>query len=34
MIKWTKSPRVTRAVLFLGAIASFAVASGAGTRWG
>ncbi len=34
MTKWSKNPRMTRVVLFLGAIASFAVASGAGTRWG
>ena len=34
MIKWTNNPRVVRVVLFLGAIASFVVTSGAGTRWG
>jgi hypothetical protein len=34
LFKWSKSPRTFRVVLFLGAIASFVVAAGAGTRWG
>jgi len=34
MIKWIKSARTFRVVLFLAAIASFVVAAGAGTRWG
>jgi len=33
MIKWTKSHRVARVALACAAIASFAIASGAGTRW-
>ena len=33
MIKWHKNPRVARVALFLGAIAAFAIGSGAGTRW-
>jgi hypothetical protein len=32
--KWSKNPRLVRVVLILGAIASFAAAAGAGTRWG
>ena len=34
MTNLTKNPRAWRATLFLAAIASFAVTSGAGTRWG
>jgi len=34
MIKWTRNPRALRAALFLAAVGSFAVTSGAGTRWG
>ena len=34
MIKWTKNRRALRAMLFLAAIGSFAITSGAGTRWG
>ena len=34
VIKWKNSPRVLRVAMFLAAIAAFAVASGAGTRWG
>jgi hypothetical protein len=33
MIKWTRNHRVARVVMACAAIASFAVASGAGTRW-
>jgi hypothetical protein len=33
MIKWKNSSRVMRVAMFLAAIAAFAVASGAGTRW-
>jgi hypothetical protein len=32
--KLSKNPRLVRVVLILGAIASFAAAAGAGTRWG
>jgi len=34
LLKWSKSPRLVRVVLILGAIAAFAAAAGAGTRWG
>jgi hypothetical protein len=34
LLKWSKNPRLVRVVLILGAIASFAAAAGAGTRWG
>jgi hypothetical protein len=34
MFRWSKNARVVRVVLFLGALASFIVAAGAGTRWG
>jgi hypothetical protein len=34
LFKWSKNPRLVRVVLILGAIASFAAAAGAGTRWG
>ena len=33
MIRWN-SPRFARVLLVLGALASFAIASGAGLRWG
>lgn len=33
MIKWKNSPRAWRVAMFLSAIAAFAVAAGAGTRW-
>jgi hypothetical protein len=33
VIKWKNTPRVVRVAMFLAAIAAFAVASGAGTRW-
>jgi hypothetical protein len=33
MIKWTRNAKVARVALACAAIASFALAAGAGTRW-
>ena len=34
MIKWMKNGRVARVALTCASIAAFAIASGAGTKWG